>query len=97
MLVPLETLAGWPESPDPPVLQALGLLVGFPALAFVVIGLLGKASALASMASGGNYRPGNTVWLGTSPEAGKLSVGTGRLAVEGSKPSAGIGGASVRW
>ena len=37
MLVPLDTLAGWPAAPDPTPLQSLGLLVGIPAVAFLIM------------------------------------------------------------
>ena len=39
MLVPLETLPGWPAAPNPSVLQFLGLLIGVPlVLALLIAG-----------------------------------------------------------
>ncbi|GAA1840509.1 hypothetical protein ACFFOM_05765 [Microlunatus capsulatus] len=40
MLVPLETLPGWPEAPSPSLLEVLGLLVGAPLLVIAVIAVL---------------------------------------------------------
>ena len=37
MVVPLETLSGWPAVPDPTALQTVGLLIGFPALVFAIV------------------------------------------------------------
>lgn len=42
-LIPLETLPGWPEAPDPTVLETLALLIGLPAAAFAVLLLLNMA------------------------------------------------------
>ncbi|SDT15156.1 hypothetical protein SAMN04488543_3162 [Friedmanniella luteola] len=42
MLVPLDTLPGWPEAPSPSVLQVLGLLVGAPLLVIAVIAVLSR-------------------------------------------------------
>lgn len=40
MLVPLETLPGWPEAPSPSLLEVLGLLVGAPLLVIAIIAVL---------------------------------------------------------
>lgn len=104
MLVPLETLPGWPAAPNPPALHSLAILIGIPAVAFIVIAIFGKISASASKASGGSFTSTDTVWLGASPK----SLGTDgdeKPAIEAAEATAGsgssqskeIGGASARW
>ena len=68
MLVPLETLSGWPAVDDPSALQVLGLLVGLPASAVGVPAgdpVLGVSDTPASLSTprapgprtfGGNVR-----------------------------------------
>ena len=36
MLVPLETLPGWPKVPNPSALETLGLLIGLPLVVIIV-------------------------------------------------------------
>lgn len=101
MLVPLETLPGWPPAPNPPALLSLAILIGIPAVAFILIAIFGKISASASKASGGLVSSTDTVWLGASPK----SLGTDgdeKPAIEAAKASTStgageIGGASARW
>lgn len=101
MLVPLETLPGWPAAPNPPALHSLAVLIGIPAVAFILISIFGKISASASKASGGVVQTTDTVWLGASPR----SLGTDgaeKPAIEAavaatSTDPAEIGGASARW
>jgi hypothetical protein len=99
MLVPLETLVGWPVAPDPPLTHVLGLLVGLPLLAALIITLLGKASSLAKAGRGGSSTRTGTassaagatdpVWLGNAPESKELT--------EGASTQTETGGASARW
>ena len=42
MLVPLETLPGWPEAPSPSLLEVLGLLVGAPVLVIAIVAVLAR-------------------------------------------------------
>lgn len=92
MLVPLQ-LPGWPEASDPPVLATLGLLVGLPALAFAIIALLGKASALAKAGRSDGPRGTDPVWLNGAPATKELTPGT----ATDSTSASGTGGASARW
>ena len=39
-LIPLETLPGWPEAPNPSALEALAIFIGAPAAIFAVLVLL---------------------------------------------------------
>lgn len=101
MVVPLETLSGWPEVANPTALQTLGLLVGFPGLAFLVIFALGKASALVGANKRQSLAITEPVWLGRGPEAGTLEAGSA-IAELPAGPSATaipaeVGGASARW
>lgn len=43
MLVPLETLPGWPEAPSPSFLEVLGLLVGAPLLVILLVAVWTRA------------------------------------------------------
>ena len=40
MVVPLETLPGWPNVQDPSILQVLGLLVGAPLLVILLVAVI---------------------------------------------------------
>ena len=64
MLVPLETLEGWPAAPDPSPLEALGLLVGFPALATAIIAALVLLAARSERKRGTEGTVAEPVWLG---------------------------------
>ena len=96
MLVPLETLSGWPAVPNPSVLQFLLLLVGVP----LVLGLLiAGASYLGSTRELKRYGPAvnpNTAFVGApgvENASGEVPAG-----IE-AKPRAdvGTGGTSARW
>lgn len=39
-LIPLETLPGWPDAPNPSALESLALFIGVPAAIFAVLVLL---------------------------------------------------------
>lgn len=110
MLMPVQTLARLPLATDPSPLQVLALLVGFPAFAFVVIALLGKASSLARQGRGESAEINEPAWLGAAPESRELTAG-GTVATASSGTSSaletaagdigtgdiGTGGASARW
>lgn len=89
MLVPLETLPGWPVAENPPVMQSLGLLIGIPVVVIAVIVLLAKASSLATASRKSPVAMEETLWLGAGA--------TGPKALEGARAKREVGGASVRW
>src|SRR5512132_1219678 len=64
MLVPLETLSGWPQVENPSPLQVLGLLVGIPLLiAIIVIAII----EIGARASGGRediIQASDPLWVG---------------------------------
>jgi hypothetical protein len=101
MLLPLQTLAGWPASPDPSLLQVLGLLVGFPVLAIVIISVLVKASSLASSSRGSASTYTEPTWVGGGQHAldgDQRSTPAAIEAATAQEPAAADqGGASVRW
>lgn len=66
MLVPLETLPGWPAAQAPTALQALGLLIGIPAVLFVIIAGLAKVSAMVSASRYPSSAVPDSVWLGAN-------------------------------
>lgn len=93
MLMPLETLPGWPAAPDPSILQALGLLIGAP----LVLGLLIAAGTYLSAT-----RELNRFGPPVNPArayAGEQSLqgGEGAAAIEAPAADAGTGGTSARW
>lgn len=42
MLMPLETLPGWPKAQDPTALEVLGLLVGAPLVVIILVAVLAR-------------------------------------------------------
>jgi len=93
MLVPLETLPGWPAAPNPTVLQFFGLLLAVP----LVLGLIiGGASFLATTRDVRRFGP--PVNPATAYAITPAAVGTAATAIE-AKPGAAAdtGGTSARW
>jgi hypothetical protein len=64
MLVPLETLSGWPQAPDPTVLQVLGLLVGLPLLVFIIVISISKIVTTAHARRGDIIQASDPLWVG---------------------------------
>jgi hypothetical protein len=93
MLVPLLTQPSW--------LHVLGLLLGVPAIIFIVISILTKSKQFIQAARGQQPPdPSEPIWIGeVPPEPGtggsggaKPELVTGRRAAADE-----VGGASVRW
>lgn len=107
MLVPLQTLAGWPAEPDPSTLHVLGLLVGLPLVAALIISGLVKARTLSQGGRGSSAKFDHPAWLGAKDEKDEADeiLGTdnagGQAAAQGgpaiSAGDTGKGGASARW
>ena len=96
MLVPLETLPGWPPAPNPPVLHALGVIFGIPILlGLVIAGLAYVSSGRDLRLAGPPVHPVNTY---ADPAAVTAAAETGPASIEG-KPGADAdtGGTSARW
>jgi hypothetical protein len=74
MLVPLETLSGWPQVPEPSILQVLGLLVGIPLLVFIVVIAISKIGTAAHARRGDPIQASDPLWVGGSQETGVLEA-----------------------
>lgn len=96
MLMPLETLPGWPDAPNPTVLHFLLLLIGVPVVVGIVIA---AASYLASTSELKRFGPvvnPTTSFAGAKGvEAASGEVPAGIEAKPGA--DAGTGGTSARW
>jgi hypothetical protein len=98
MLVPTHNLSGWPAAPHPTVLQELGLLIGFPALAFIVVFAIAKIGTVAQAANA-PAPVTDSVWVG-GRKSGELESGTEHDAPSETAPDEAAqsgGGAGARW
>jgi hypothetical protein len=84
MLVPLETLSGWPAAPDPSALQVLGLLVGLPLLVFIVVIAIAKIGAAAHAGRGDIIDASDPLWVGGGQQTGLLEASTANPGTEAS-------------
>ena len=75
MLVPLETLSGWPQVTNPTVLQVLALLVGFPLLVFFIVLAINKIATSIHTARGHDIRASDPLWVGDHEAAELEAVG----------------------
>jgi hypothetical protein len=92
MLVPLDTLEGWPTAADPSALQVLGLLVGLPLL--VIIAVIAIAKIINAVGKGDAHEEvTEPVWVGGRPEAKTEAP----AALEGDETKSESGGAGARW
>ena len=101
MLVPLETLSGWPAAPDPTVLESLGLLIGFPALVFIIVFAVAKIGTVAQASSAAPTPMTDPVWVGGRETSENVDTVSEDLDDE-SAPAGGDaadsgGGAGARW
>jgi hypothetical protein len=109
MLVPLETLSGWPPAENPTVLQTLVLLVGFPILVFLIVIAINKIVQTIHATRGDDPRTSDPLYLvdartgeaklvdaNPGTDAGQQAlVGSGE--VEGDGTGEHVGGAGARW
>lgn len=103
MLMPLETLPGWPRVANPSPLESLGLLIGLPLVVIVLAFGIAKIGNLAKASRAGSDGVTDPVWVGgpTRPEIeGPLhdeasSKSRGEL-IETDEESVGTGGPVVR-
>lgn len=100
MLVPLETLPGWPPAPNPSALESLGLLIGVPALVFLIIAAITHLQ-FAALARRRRPEATDPVWVGSPPDGVKGSdsraaIETGTMGQPRKQPGE-TGGASARW
>jgi hypothetical protein len=97
MLVPLDTLAGWPAAPRPNVLQVLGLLVGFPLLAIVVAFVVAKIGTSAQAKRGNTPAVTDSVWVGGRQAGGEIEAAPEMHGVGAEDDDKTSGGAGARW
>lgn len=100
MLVPLETLPGWPQAASPSVLEVLGLLVGLPLVVVVIVGAIAKVDKMIKVSRGEPLQVTEPVWVGglDRPEIeGPLHDEVVEDAKQVSGPGTDVGGASARW
>jgi hypothetical protein len=84
MLVPLETLSGWPAAPDPSTLEVLGLLVGFPLLVFIVVIAIAKIGTAAHAGRGDAIQATDPLWVGGEQQTGVLEAPSANPGTEAS-------------
>jgi hypothetical protein len=61
--VPLETLSGWPQAPNPPVLDSLLVFVGFPLLVFIIVIAINKIVQGMHAARGDDFHTSDPFWV----------------------------------
>ena len=110
MLVPLQTLPGWPKVDDPSVLQVLGLLVGGPLLVIAIVAVIARVHHAVKGNTGVPAVANQPVWVNgrriepasqdagsrEAIEAGHDAVSSGVGAHE-DEASESTGGAGARW
>ena len=109
MLVPLDTLSGWPQVQNPTVLQSLLLFVGFPVLVFLIVIAINKITQSIHAARGHDVQGSDPLWVGEhgSAELEAASANPGTEAGEQTETGEGdivgddagehVGGAGARW
>jgi hypothetical protein len=96
MLVPLETLSGWPAVPNPSVLNFLALLIGVPLVLGLVIAGVSYLGSTRELKKFGPAVNPNTAFAGApGVEHASGEVQAGIEAKPGA--DAGTGGTSARW
>lgn len=96
MLVPLDAFA----TAQPSWIHVLGLLIGVPAIIFVVISVLTKSKELIRAAHGESTPdPAEPIWIGAMPAGTGEGQTSGEMTPVAGRRAAGddVGGASVRW
>jgi hypothetical protein len=96
MLVPLETLPGWPAAPDPTPLQVIGLLAGLPLLTIVIVFAIAKIGNMVQASRGTDVQVTDPLWVGgREVEANEdtVAIETGQQQSQESD----VGGAGARW
>jgi hypothetical protein len=61
--VPLETLSGWPQVPEPSPLYVLLLFVGFPLLVFLIVIAINKIVQSIHAARGDDFHTSDPFWV----------------------------------
>jgi hypothetical protein len=80
MLMPLDTLSGWPAVQDPSALQVIGLLAGWPLLVILIVFVIAKIGTAVQASRGTNIQVTDPLWVGGregegSAEAAAIAAG----------------------
>lgn len=113
MLVPLETLPGWPKVEEPSVLEALALMVGAPLVVIILVAVLTRIhhavkgnAGVPAVANQPIWVNGRQVEASTQDEASRQAIDRGYDAVSTRSVQADEeargddderGGAGARW
>jgi len=97
MLVPLDTLAGWPVAEKPTILQTLGLLVGFPALAMIIAFAVAKIGTSVQAKRDNPPAVTDSVWVGGRQAGGEIEAAPEMHGVGAEDDDKTPGGAGARW
>ena len=110
MLVPLETLPGWPNVQEPSILEVLGLLVGAPLLVILLVAVITRVHHAVKGNVGTPAVMNQPVWVGgrriesaseaPKSESSRESMEAGHQAVTARRarePEDDKGGAGARW
>jgi hypothetical protein len=109
MLVPLETLSGWPPAENPTALQTLLLLVGAPLVVFLIVIAINKIVQGIHRSRGDDPRTSDPLYV-VDARTGEAKLvdanpGTdlgqqalvGSSEIEGDDAGEHVGGAGARW
>ena len=111
MLVPLDTLFGWPQAPAVSALEVLGLLAGLPLVVILLVFAVAKGDAVMKASKNGpGPLPSDPIWMGGRARSimggaedvlTEVEAATRRRQLEASPSVAtteeGSGGAGARW
>jgi hypothetical protein len=97
MVVPLDTLAGWPPAPVPTTLQVLGLLVGIPLLVALVVFGIAKIGTTVQAGRGEAPPVADSVWVGGRQAGGEIEAAPELHGVGAEDDEKSPGGAGARW
>jgi hypothetical protein len=97
MLVPFDTLAGWPAAQEPTVLQTLGLLVGIPLLVAIVVFGIAKIGTTVQAGRGEAAPVADSVWVGGRQAGGEIEAAPELHGVGAEDDEKTPGGAGARW
>ena len=97
MLLPLDTLAGWPQAKDPTVLQSLALLVGAPLLVAIIVFAIAKIGTTVQASRGEVTPVAESVWVGGREAGGEVEAAPEMHGVGAEDDDRTPGGAGARW
>jgi hypothetical protein len=93
MVLPLETLPGWPAAPDPTPLEVLGLLAGLPLLTIVIVFAIAKIGTTVQASRGTDVQVTDPLWVGGR----EVEANEDTVAIEAGQTESDVGGAGARW